>query len=83
MTVLHSAPATAPYKLVAIQCAKYVLPLHVPDDFSDKVNTWFKSDNAESYIQHFFIINTDWATRSELVNHCKHANEIRAHQQRS
>ena len=73
----------SPYKLVAIQCAKYVLPLHVPDDFSDKVNTWFKSDNAESYIQHFCIINTDWATRSELVTHCKHANEIRAHQQRS
>ena len=64
--------------LVAIQCAKYVLPLHVPDDFKEEINQWFKSEHAESYIQNFFIINTDWATRSELVNNCKHANQVKA-----
>lgn len=64
--------------LVAIQCAKYVLPLHVPDDFKEVINQWFKSEHSESYIQNFFIINTDWATRSELVNNCKHANQVKA-----
>ena len=68
------------YKLVSIQCAKYVWPFFVPDDFSDKIDLWFESINKDSYIQNFFIINTDWSTRSQVVRNCKHANQIRAQQ---
>ncbi len=66
------------YSLEAIQCAKYVLPLHVPDDFSNKINEWFESRDQNSYIQKFRIINTDWSLRSKIVSNCMHANEIKA-----
>jgi len=66
------------YQLQSIQCAKYVLPFHVPDDFSEKINEWFKSESADSYIQNFHIINTDWSLRSNIVTDCIHANIIRA-----
>ena len=66
------------YDLVSIQCAKYVLPVHAADDFTDKIDLWFNSEDKHSYIQHFHIINTDWTTRSQLVMHCQHANKIRA-----
>lgn len=66
------------YRLQSIQCAKYVLPFHVPDDFSEKINEWFKSESADSYIQKFHIISTDWSLRSNLVAECIHANIIRA-----
>jgi hypothetical protein len=64
--------------LTAIQCAKYSLPLHAPTDLSLKVNQWFASEDEHSFIQNFYIINTDWTLRSELIAHCRHANEIRA-----
>lgn len=66
------------YKLEAIQCAKYVLPFHVPDDFSDKVDDWFQSEDINSYIQNFHIINTDWSLRSKIVDNCIHACHVRA-----
>ncbi|WP_238963576.1 hypothetical protein [Pseudomonas sp. AF32] len=66
------------FALRSIQCAKYVLPLHVPDDFSDKIDAWFDSRNSNSYIQRFHIINTDWSTRSRIVFNCMHANGVRA-----
>lgn len=66
------------YQLQSIQCAKYVLPFHVPDDFSKKINEWFKSESAGSYIQKFHIINTDWSLRSNIVENCIHANIIKA-----
>lgn len=66
------------HELRSIQCAKYVLPLHVPDDFSDTIDEWFFSESAESYIQNFYIINTDWALRSDIVGNCIHANTVRA-----
>jgi len=66
------------YQLQSIQCAKYVLPFHVPDDFSDKINLWFKSESADSYIQKFHIITTDWSLRSDIVQNCIHANIIKA-----
>jgi hypothetical protein len=66
------------HELRSIQCAKYVLPLFVPDDFSDKIDLWFKSEDENSYIQKFFIINTDWSLRSDIVRNCIHANLIRA-----
>jgi hypothetical protein len=64
--------------LTAIQCAKYSLPLHAPTDLSLKINQWFASEDEHSFIQNFYIINTDWTLRSELIAHCRHANEIRA-----
>lgn len=66
------------HQLVAIQCAKYVLPFHVPDDFSNKIDEWFASESPASYIQKFYIINTDWSLRSNIVSNCIHANIIRA-----
>lgn len=66
------------YQLQSIQCAKYVLPFHLPDDFSDKINLWFKSESADSYIQKFHIITTDWSLRSDIVQNCIHANIIKA-----
>lgn len=65
-------------QLRAIQCAKYVLPLFVPDDFSDKIDQWFKSEDENSYIQKFFIINTDWSLRSRIVANCIHASVVKA-----
>ncbi|WP_278940522.1 hypothetical protein [Pseudomonas helleri] len=65
-------------ELDSIQCAKYVLPFFVPDDFSDKIDSWFLSEKEHSYIQNFFIINTDWTTRSQLVKNCRHANQLKA-----
>jgi len=66
------------FVLRSIQCAKYVLPFHLPDDFSEKIDEWFESRNSNSYIQRFHIINTDWSTRSRIVFNCMHANGIRA-----
>lgn len=65
------------YALRSIQCAKYT-GLFVPDDFSPKVDEWFESKDQNSYIQRFHIINTDWSTRSYIVQNCKHANALRA-----
>lgn len=65
-------------QLRSVQCAKYVLPFHLPDDFSDRINIWFKSESADSYIQKFHIITTDWSLRSDIVQNCIHANIIKA-----
>jgi hypothetical protein len=65
------------YGLRSIQCAKYT-GLFVPDDFSDKIDEWFHSKDSNSYIQRFHIINTDWSTRSRIVQNCLHANQYRA-----
>lgn len=65
-------------QLRAIQCAKYALPLFVPDDFSDKIDQWFHSEDENSYIQKFYIINTDWSLRSRIVANCIHASVVRA-----
>jgi hypothetical protein len=67
------------FSLTAIQCAKYSLPLHAPSDLSQKIDQWFASTDENSFIQNFFIINTDWTLRSALVAHCRHANSVRAH----
>ncbi len=68
-----------PYdELRSIQCAKYNLPpLGTPDDFSDKIREWFYSEDQVSYIQQFYIINTDWSLRQRLIDNCIHANRIR------
>jgi hypothetical protein len=66
------------FLLRSIQCAKYVLPFHLPDDFSQKIDEWFESRDINSYIQRFHIINTDWSTRSRIVFNCMHANGLRA-----
>lgn len=66
------------FSLTAIQCAKYSLPLHAPTDLSLKVDQWFASTDENSFIQNFYIINTDWTLRSALVAHCRHANAVRA-----
>ena len=65
-------------ELQSIQCAKYVLPFHVPDDFSEKIDDWFESKDENSYIQNFHIINTDWSLRSKIIYNCAHANLIKA-----
>ena len=64
--------------LTSIQCAKYVWPFFVPDDFHDKIDEWFESRDLNSYIQHFRIINTDWSLRGRIVDNCIHANRLRA-----
>lgn len=66
-----------PFYLRAVQCAKYSLPLHAPTDLSHKLDEWFESVDENSYIQNFYIINTDWTLRSHLIANCRHANEIR------
>lgn len=66
------------FSLTAIQCAKYSLPLHAPSDLSLKIDQWFASTDENSFIQNFYIINTDWTLRSALVAHCRHANAVRA-----
>jgi hypothetical protein len=66
------------FQLKAVQCAKYSLPFHAPTDLSHKVDEWFESVNENSYIQNFFIINTDWSLRSKIVSNCQHANQIRS-----
>lgn len=66
------------FSLTAIQCAKYSLPLHAPSDLSLKIDQWFASKDENSFIQNFYIINTDWTLRSALVSHCRHANGVRA-----
>ncbi|POD79777.1 hypothetical protein BKM17_03730 [Pseudomonas syringae group genomosp. 3] len=73
------AATQKPYgELWAIQCAKYNKPpFGTPDDFSDKIRQWFYSDNIHSYIQNFFIINTDWSLRQRLIDNCIHANGIK------
>jgi len=72
-----SSQPKRPYALRSIQCAKYS-GLYVPDDFSNKVDLWFASEDSNSYIQRFHIINTDWSTRSNIVLNCMHANQLRA-----
>ncbi|UZJ62419.1 hypothetical protein OKW98_12200 [Pseudomonas sp. KU26590] len=67
-----------PFSLTAIQCAKYSLPLHAASDLSQKIDQWFASTDENSFIQNFYIINTDWTLRSALVAHCRHANAVRA-----
>ncbi len=70
-------------ELSAIQCAKYnVAELFRPDDFSDKIDEWFESQDLNSYIQKFRIINTDWSLRSRIVDNCIHACQLRARQAR-
>ncbi|WP_434610404.1 hypothetical protein J3P80_16910 [Pseudomonas sp. D2-30] len=71
-----SSQPKRPYALRSIQCAKYT-GFFVPDDFSDKVDEWFASQDINSYIQRFHIINTDWSTRSSIVLNCMHANQFR------
>lgn len=66
-----------PFYLQAVQCAKYSLPFHAPTNLSDKIDQWFESVDEDSYIQNFYIINTDWSLRSNLIANCRHANEIR------
>lgn len=66
------------FSLTAIQCAKYSLPLHAPSDLSRKIDQWFESTDENSFVQNFYIINTDWTLRSALVAHCRHANGVRA-----
>jgi hypothetical protein len=66
------------FSLTAIQCAKYSLPLHAPSDLTLKIDQWFASTDEHSFIQNFYIINTDWTLRSALVAHCRHANAVRA-----
>lgn len=68
----------ADYSLRSIQCAKYNKVVFTPDDFSDKLDDWFESRDAQSYIQNFHIINTDWSLRSRIVDNCIHACQIRA-----
>ncbi|WP_296256413.1 MULTISPECIES: hypothetical protein [unclassified Pseudomonas] len=67
----------APFYLQAVQCAKYSLPFHTPSDLSHKIDQWFESVDENSYIQNFYIINTDWSLRSHLIANCRHANELR------
>ncbi|MGV8919248.1 MAG: hypothetical protein ACOH2R_15845 [Pseudomonas sp.] len=64
-----------PHMLRAIQCAKYVI---AADDFSDKIDQWFHSVDENSYIQGFYIINTDWTLRSSIVKNCLHASMVKA-----
>ncbi|WP_416423293.1 hypothetical protein RAM80_26115 [Pseudomonas sp. App30] len=65
-------------ELRSIQCARYALPLFLPDDFSDKIDLWFHSEDEQSYIQQFYIINTDWSLRSRIVANCIHASVVKA-----
>ena len=65
-------------QLRSIQCAKYNKGIPSPDDFSNKVSEWFASKDIHSYIQKFWIINTDWTTRSYIVGNCRHANVVKA-----
>lgn len=65
-------------QLRSIQCAKYNKGIPSPDDFSNKVSEWFASKDIHSYIQKFWIINTDWTTRSYIVGNCRHANMVKA-----
>lgn len=65
------------HDLHAVQCAKYSLPFHAPTDLSAKIDEWFESVDQDSYIQNFYIINTDWSLRSAIVDNCQHANQIR------
>lgn len=64
--------------LRSIQCAKYNKVVFTPDDFSDKIDEWFDSQDLDSYIQGFYIINTDWSLRSRIVDNCIHACQLRA-----
>ncbi|MDR2308903.1 MAG: hypothetical protein LBE53_17140 [Paucimonas sp.] len=77
---MDEVAAEKPFRLPlsSIQCAKYNKIITTPDDFSDKIDEWFESKDMDSYIQHFRIINTDWALRSNLVANCIHANRMRA-----
>ncbi|MGN8258971.1 hypothetical protein ACLEJW_06525 [Pseudomonas sp. SMSB3] len=65
-------------RLRSIQCAKYNKIVFTADDFSDKVDEWFDSQDLHSYIQGFHIINTDWSLRSRIVDNCIHACKLKA-----
>lgn len=66
-------------ELRSIQCAKYIasFPVPVPDDISSSIGTWFYAENSSSYINKFYIINTDWSLRQRLVDNCIHAHTVR------
>ena len=64
-------------ELRSIQAAKYVLPFYVPDDMSGDVMSWFSSSDANSPIQKYYIVNTDWSLRHRFVDNCIHANQFR------
>lgn len=71
--------ATEAGELSAIQCAKYnIAELGRADDFSDKIDEWFHSQDLNSYIQRFRIIHTDWTLRSRIVDNCIHACQLKA-----
>lgn len=74
----HAQRYKPDYTLRSIQCAKYNKVVFTPDDFSDKVDLWFDSQDQDSYIQGFHIINTDWSLRSRIVDNCIHACQVRA-----
>ncbi|QTD31458.1 hypothetical protein [Pseudomonas fluorescens] len=66
-------------ELRSIQCAKYSLPFFVPKNLANEVSRWFHPKGGkQAYIQRFFIINTDWSLRSDIVSHCIYANDIKA-----
>jgi hypothetical protein len=71
----HAGERKSDYYLRSIQCAKYVI---APDDFSPAIDEWFESIDENSYIQGFYIINTDWTLRSSIVKNCLHACLVRA-----
>lgn len=64
------------YELRAIQAHKYT-KVGQPDDMSSDVMNWFSADNANSPIQKFYIINTDWSLRHRHIDNCIHANSFR------
>jgi hypothetical protein len=65
------------YELRSIQAHKYTL-VGQPDDMSSDVMNWFSADNANSPIQKFYIINTDWSLRHRHIDNCIHANSFRS-----
>lgn len=70
---MDSVAASPPSNLLwAIQAHKRTKLFNSPDDFSDKINAWFFSENG--YSQNFTIISTDWTTRSEICREAYWAN---------
>lgn len=67
-------------ELRSIQSAKYVqtFPIPVPDDISSSLADWFWADDPNSFINKFFIINTDWSMRQRLIDNCIHSNTLKA-----
>jgi hypothetical protein len=69
-------------ELRSIQSAKYVqtLPVPVPDDISKSLWEWFGAETVDSYINKFFIINTDWSLRQRLIDNCIYSNMLKVSQ---